>query len=306
MPGRIFCWALFVAAGAPTTLIQDVRAAIARNDFAAARRLVTQYQARHGVTSEMLEALSWIGRGALAAGRHEEAEKQAAETRRLALELLKTRRLDDEPHLPIALGASIEVQAQVMAARGERSEALRFLEQELAAWRATSIRTRIQKNINLLSLVGKPAPPLQMHEWLGPKPPAQADWRGRVVLLFFWAHWCRDCREQAPVLARLQHDYGGDGLLLIGPTQRYGYTARGQEAEPAVEREYIEKIRRQHYAELGDLSAPLSEENFKQYGASTTPTLVLVDRKGIVRLYHPGEMSYEELAPRIASLLGEP
>jgi len=31
----------------------------------------------------------------------------------------------------------------------------------------------------------------------------------------------------------------------------------------------------------------VSEENFKTYGASSSPTLVLVDRKGIVRLYHP-------------------
>jgi hypothetical protein len=36
---------------------------------------------------------------------------------------------------------------------------------------------------------------------------------------------------------------------------------------------------------------------------STTPTLVLIDRSGIVRLYRPGRMTYEELAPRIAELL---
>jgi thioredoxin-related protein len=44
---------------------------------------------------------------------------------------------------------------------------------------------------------------------------------------------------------------------------------------------------------------PLSEENFKAWGASTTPTLVLIDRTGVVRLYHPGRISYEELAPRV-------
>jgi thioredoxin-related protein len=41
--------------------------------------------------------------------------------------------------------------------------------------------------------------------------------------------------------------------------------------------------------------APLSEANFRNYGASTTPTLVLIDRNGIVRLYHPGAMTLDEL-----------
>ena len=39
----------------------------------------------------------------------------------------------------------------------------------------------------------------------------------------------------------------------------------------------------------------MSEENFKNYGASTTPTLVLIDRRGIVRVFHPGIMTLEEL-----------
>ena len=47
--------------------------------------------------------------------------------------------------------------------------------------------------------------------------------------------------------------------------------------------------------------APVSEENFRNYGASTTPTLVLIDRAGIVRLYHPGAMTYEELRAAITS-----
>lgn len=49
---------------------------------------------------------------------------------------------------------------------------------------------------------------------------------------------------------------------------------------------------------------PVSEENFKMYGASTMPTLVLIDRQGLVRLYHPGAMSYEELAARVEVVIG--
>jgi hypothetical protein len=45
---------------------------------------------------------------------------------------------------------------------------------------------------------------------------------------------------------------------------------------------------------------PLSAENFKRYGVSSTPTIVLVDRHGLVRLYHPGRMT--EAALRAAIL----
>jgi thioredoxin-related protein len=49
--------------------------------------------------------------------------------------------------------------------------------------------------------------------------------------------------------------------------------------------------------------APISEENFKLYGASTTPTLVLIDRHGVVRMYHPGRMPIDELRAEVRKLL---
>src|SRR6266700_3064776 len=57
----------------------------------------------------------------------------------------------------------------------------------------------------------------------------------------------------------------------------------------------LKQIRKQYYAAvIGGLTV-VNEENFRTYGVSTTPTLVLIDRRGIVRLFHPGAMSYDEL-----------
>jgi len=50
---------------------------------------------------------------------------------------------------------------------------------------------------------------------------------------------------------------------------------------------------------------PLSAANFQTYGASTTPTLVLIDRAGVVRFYHPGAASAAELSARIQAILRE-
>jgi thiol-disulfide isomerase/thioredoxin len=284
------------------SLVGDVRQALARNDFPAAEKILEGVRSQKGVNPEWIEAYSWLGRGALTAKDLDRALAYAGKTRKLALEQLESRKLDDERHLPIALGASIEVQAQVMAAGGERAEAVAFLRRELETWRTTSIRARIQKNLNLLTLEGRPAPPLEISTSLGGPTPSLASLKGRPVLLFFWAHWCGDCKNQVPILARLAREFAPRGLAIIGPTQRYGYVARGEEAGAERETAYIEEIRKRAYAEIPGMTVPVSEENFRAYGASTTPTLVLVDAKGMVRTYFPGNMTYDQLAARINGL----
>src|SRR5215468_2639632 len=200
-------------------IVTVVKDTLGKGDFARAESLIRTYEASRGATPEAIEAQSWLGRAALAAKQYDKAEAYADQAKKIAVEQLKHRKLDAEPHLPLALGASIEVRAQVMAARGERSDAVLYLRHELQTYQATSIRARIQKNIHLLSLEGKAAPPLDVAHWLGPKPPTLQSLRGKPVLLFFWAHWCSDCKQEAPLIAQLAAEYGPKGLVVIGPTQ---------------------------------------------------------------------------------------
>ena len=293
---------LALAVASAQGIVVEVRAAIAQNDLARGESLIARYKAALGVTPEMIEAVSWLGRGALAAGQLDPADAYAAETRKLAADQLKRRKLA-EPHLPLALGASIEVQARVLDARGERGEAIAFLQREIKTYWATSIRARIQMNIHRLSLEGRPAPELDLTNWLGPKPAPLAALRGKPLVLFFWAHWCSDCKNQVAGLARLASEYASKGLLIIGPTQHYGYVEGGVDAPRRQETAYIDAVRKAYYAALAQMPAPLSEENFRNYGSSSSPTLVMVDRKGIVRVYHPGAMTYAELAAGMRKIL---
>jgi thioredoxin-related protein len=48
---------------------------------------------------------------------------------------------------------------------------------------------------------------------------------------------------------------------------------------------------------------PVSKENFDVYGASTTPTLVLIDRTGKIAYYHPGGVMYDELRAAIEKVV---
>ena len=202
------------------------------------------------------------------------------------------------------MGAAIEVLAQAGARRGSRSEAVAFLRTESTRWAGTSIVKRIQKNLNLLSLEGTPAPALDLTEFVGPAAPPLVSLKGNAVLLFFWAHWCGDCKAQVPALARLMERYGNQGLVLLGPTQRYGYVARGRTVPAAEETAYIDQVRSSAYAALPGMPVPTATVNMERYGVSTTPTLVLLDRQGLVRLYRPGTMTEQELEPYVRRALG--
>ncbi len=278
-------------------LIDDVRSQIAQGAFPAAESELNTYKTQHGVTPEYLEALSWMGRGALATRQWEQAATYATEARTLSEQQLTTakRILDAEPHLPMALGAAYEVLAQSMEAKGQHAQAVSLLRSALTRYGNTSIRPRLQKNLNLIALVGQPAPPLQETKYLGPKPPPLATLKGSPVLLFFWAHWCGDCKGEAPIIARLKQEFAAQHLAVIGPTQLYGYAAQGADAPPAQEQAYIESVRAKYYSTLQDMPVPLSKQNFDAYGASTTPTLVVLNRAGQVSLYHPGAMPYADL-----------
>jgi thiol-disulfide isomerase/thioredoxin len=287
------------------SLVNDVRSLIAQHNLAAADQQIQVYQKRAGTTPELAAAVSWMARGALDGRNYDQADKYAIETRKLSDSLLTARKLDAEPWLPLAVGASIEVHAQVLAARGERPEAVDYLRQQLKAFAATSIGERIRKNINLLSMEGKPAPALEENEWLGSKPPTLAALRGHPVMLFFWAHWCADCKGEVPILAALLKKFAPQGLVLVGPTRLYGYAAGGEDAPPAAERQYIEKVRREFYSPLPAMPVPVSAANFLTYGSSTTPTIVLIDPRGIVRFYHPGTLPEAELAAQIQKMLAK-
>jgi len=274
------------------TIVGDVRQAATSGDLARGERLVREYQKTQGVSPESIEAYSWLARGALAAKKYDQALKYAAETEAQVLKRASAGTLDKDQYLPTALGAAIEVHGQVLGATEGRSSGVAYLQGELKKYRGTSLRARIQKNINVLSLEGQKAPPIAGVK-LGATP----------VMLFFWAHWCPDCKAMAPVLAQVKKSF--PAVQVIAPTKLYGYVAGGQDAPPAEEKTYIEAVRQKFYGEVGKMPVPISEDTFATYGSSTTPTLVLVNRKGIVTLYHPGRMTFEELKPEVEKLLGD-
>ena len=166
---RLSVTVLLVSTLAFAGITDDVRDRLARHDLAGAEAELQGYRTHQGVSADYLEALSWMARANLSAQQLDQAETYAKQTESLSRPLLLKRPLDAEPHLPIAVGAALEVQAQVLAARGRQTEAVALLRHSLVTYRNTSIQPRLQKNLNLLSLSGQPAPALRVVQYLGPK-----------------------------------------------------------------------------------------------------------------------------------------
>jgi thiol-disulfide isomerase/thioredoxin len=280
-------------------LVRDVRIAIAQNNLSAAEAELQSYKGQRGNDPDYLEAASWLARGYLSNNQLDQAQRWAKQVENSSYQLLTKRKLDAEPHLPLALGAALEVEAQVLALRGKNSEAAALLRRDLVAYRGTSIQARLQKNLNMMGLAGQPAPPLSVSKYIGVTPSPLSELKGSPVLLFFWAHWCSDCKQEGPIISQLNSEFASQGLRVEAPTQYYGYAAYGQEATRTDEFAYMGRVWQHYYPGLQDIPVPVSKLNFDRYGASTTPTLVLIDRKGRVALYHPGFMPYEDLRAAI-------
>lgn len=285
------------ASAAAGDLVRTVRFKLSAGDLATGDAAVSEYKREHGVDAEYLGAVGWLARGAALLGKTDTAWAYVGEVRREIP--------GEKPDLTIALGAAIEAEGRLRAQRDGRGAALRFLESEFVRAKDTELRCRIRKNVNLLSLEGQTAPELAIAEHVGAAPQRLVDLKGRPVLLFLWAHWCGDCRAQAPALGRVLEKYGPRGLAVVAPTRLFGTGAENKPASPAEEKAQIEKVWKESYAMLDGVSAPLDAETMVRYGVSSNPTLVLVDRKGLVRLYTPTRLSEAELSRRIEELLAE-
>jgi peroxiredoxin len=118
------------------------------------------------------------------------------------------------------------------------------------------------------------------------------DFDGQVVLVNFWATWCKPCREEMPMLSSLQEEFAERGLTVVGIALDDVEQARQYAASLAIEYPIL--------VGSGDVMVTL-----RKYGnlAGTLPYSVLIDRQGIVRWAFLGPLERQSLQEQINPLL---
>ena len=138
-----------------------------------------------------------------------------------------------------------------------------------------------------LRLIGLETPEIDVKDWLVGGVSSLAEFRGRVVLLEFWATWCKPCQEMFPKLKRLHEIESSNGLEIIALTRHY-MAYGGTEESKLEERKLMQGVVDQH--QVG-FHVGIADDERQQgvFGANGLPTLVLIDRKGIIQYIGPGE-----------------
>lgn len=138
-----------------------------------------------------------------------------------------------------------------------------------------------------LKLLGQPAPEISVKEWIRGEPTTLADLRGQVVLLEFWATWCKPCEQMFPKLNHLNTEYSERGLNVIALTRHY-LAYRGTPEAQAEELALMRKMVDDH-ALTFRVGASEDEQTQDLYGAAGVPTMAIIDRQGIVRHFWDGD-----------------
>ena len=108
-------------------------------------------------------------------------------------------------------------------------------------------------------------------------------YRGKVILLDFFAHWCGPCIATFPDTKKLYAKYHSKGLEVVGVTQDYGYFGKEQNLKPEDEREKFKAFMTKFDLPWTTVVVPWLE--IWRFGIFTIPAIVLVDKKGIVRVF---------------------
>ncbi|MEE7627540.1 TlpA disulfide reductase family protein [Methylobacter sp. Wu8] len=119
-----------------------------------------------------------------------------------------------------------------------------------------------------------------------------SEWRGKVLVINFWATWCPPCLKEIPDFVALQAQYADKDLQFIGIAL--------EDREPVAEYTAATQI---NYPILlgGDNGIALSQQLGNTIGA--VPYTLVVDRKGQIIFRHPGELSKQQIMEVVTPIL---
>jgi len=127
---------------------------------------------------------------------------------------------------------------------------------------------------------------------LSGKPQPLSQWRGKVLVVNYWATWCAPCREEIPTLMKVQHKYAHNGVKLVGI------------AVDNVDKvqEYAKDMQIDYTLLIGGMET-LSAVRDLGNRAGVLPYTVVLDRAGRLAYTHAGTVTEGSLDLVLAPLL---
>jgi cytochrome c biogenesis protein CcmG/thiol:disulfide interchange protein DsbE len=134
----------------------------------------------------------------------------------------------------------------------------------------------------------RPAPGWELRDSAGKKVNLK-QYRGKIVLLDFWATWCHGCKEEIPWFAEFERKYAGKGLRVIGVS----LDGDGWK----VVRPFLAGADVPYRVLLGDDAVA------KQYGIENMPDTFLIDRRGRIAASYVGMVDRANVEENIRAML---
>ena len=144
---------------------------------------------------------------------------------------------------------------------------------------------------NTLNLSGgnRPAAPGFSLTDINGKPLSLAQYKGKVVLLDFWATWCAPCKVEIPHFIALQDKYGTQGLQIVG-------LSLDDDAKPVVK--FAEQMKINYPIAIAD------EKLASKYGGVLgLPIAFVIDKEGRIVHKHVGETAPDVFEKEVAELI---